>query len=464
MNASMPRRSKNRNRRIKKKLQKAYEDMTEICNLYDEKCKENEVLIEQQNLRFSNRQKRIEAIVEIAKAERESLLDDIESLIRDNERFSIESLMAYTPREWLNKRNQIAVTFIETLVHNNIDTDSLSQEKIFKTAVAVDAIYGARHEKYVSEIQLAASAIKYSIARSKMIITIDNHITSSGSYYRFQKWLEELSEHEESLPEGLLFLAFDNEQRGQKNYLDRGSNTVIFHIVTSFVAFNMASQNKIQHTNSPWAYHSLNRLQYEELFDINPQMQEALDKELYDFLSEICNLLSEEKLSSTNTIDSFIASVGTNTTSMKKCPNCHHQNIENRKQTCPSCKTRLPTLAEIQKEREAEIENEIIDRSTMPTMPLIFKPYILNNESSVTCTSTSRISHTQRPADQGVIVPKIYVPDSININPNSIANVEKVLLHIENISGIKNGTRKWIAVTCDGVPYHHATKLKEKFP
>ena len=194
--------------------------MTEICNLYDEKCKENEVLIEQQNLRFSDRQKHIEAIVEIAKAERESLLDDIESLIRDNERFSIESLMAYTPREWLNKRNQIAVTFIETLVHNNIDTDSLSQEKIFKTAVAVDAIYGARHGKYVSEIQLAASAIKYSIARSKIIITIDNHITSSRSYYQFQKWLEELSEHEKLLPEGLLFLAFDNEQRGQKNYLD----------------------------------------------------------------------------------------------------------------------------------------------------------------------------------------------------------------------------------------------------
>ena len=58
----------------------------------------------------------------------------------------------------------------------------------------------------------------------------------------------------------------------------------------------------------------------------------------------------------------------------------------------------------------------------------------------------------------------LYIPDPIEINPNSIANVEKVLFHIETISGIKDGTRKWIAVTCDGVPYHHATKLKEKFP
>jgi len=32
-----------------------------------------------------------------------------------------------------------------------------------------------------------------------------------------------------------------------------------------------------------------------------------------------------------------------------------------------------------------------------------------------------------------VNVPEIYVPDPVNINPNSIANVEKVLLHIETI-------------------------------
>ena len=51
-----------------------------------------------------------------------------------------------------------------------------------------------------------------------------------------------------------------------------------------------------------------------------------------------------------------------------------------------------------------------------------------------------------------VNVPEIYVPDPVNINPNSIANVEKVLLHIETIR-----------MGADGVPYSRATKLKEKF-
>ncbi len=220
-----------------------------------------------------------------------------------------------------------------------------------------------------------------------MVINIDNHIISLRSYFRFQKWLKELSKQEELLPEGLLFLAFDNEQRGQKNYLDRGYNTVIYHIITSFVTFNMSSQNKIQHTDSPWTYHSLNKLQLEELFDVNSQMQEAIDKELYNYLANIFNLLSEEKLSSTNAIDSLIASTGTNITNMKECPNCHQQNIENRKKKCLICKTQLPTLTDIQKEKVAKI----ITNKTNDT--LIFKPYSFNDELSV--THVSKISITQ---------------------------------------------------------------------
>jgi len=29
--------------------------------------------------------------------------------------------------------------------------------------------------------------------------------------------------------------------------------------------------------------------------------------------------------------------------------------------------------------------------------------------------------------------------------------------------GIRNRTRKWIAVVCDSIPYYHIMKIKEKF-
>ncbi|RIB02045.1 hypothetical protein C2G38_2292882 [Gigaspora rosea] len=223
-------------------------------------------------------------------------------------------------------------------------------EKIFKRAMAVDSVYGSRHGKYVSEINLVASAIKYSIARSKTIINIDNHFTSSGSYFHFQNWLEELSDKEEALPEGLLFLAFDNEQWGQRNYFDRGHNTVIFHTVTSFVAFNIDPHNYIQHTNNkPWAFDSLNRLQYKSLFDPMPKMQDVIDKELHLYFFKILDLLCEKILTATNKIDSLASNLGLNIRCSKQCPNCKKQDIDNRKQVCPDCKFRLPTYQKCQK-------------------------------------------------------------------------------------------------------------------
>ena len=52
-------------------------------------------------------------------------------------------------------------------------------------------------------------------------------------------------------------------------------------------------------------------------------MQEAIDEELNIYLSQILNLLSEEKLSPTNFIDSLIASTATDINRMKKCPRCN---------------------------------------------------------------------------------------------------------------------------------------------
>jgi len=41
----------------------------------------------------------------------------------------------------------------------------------------------------------------------------------------------------------------------------------------------MTSRNQIQLTDSPWVY-SLNTLQYEQLFDVSPQMEEVIGEEL----------------------------------------------------------------------------------------------------------------------------------------------------------------------------------------
>ena|SRR5215208_3394827 len=82
-------------------------------------------LIEQWNSRYCDQGKRVKAVMDIARLERKSLYEDIESLISDNSRFVLENLLLlqHTPQIWLSRRNQVIVKFIETLTHNNLNTD-----------------------------------------------------------------------------------------------------------------------------------------------------------------------------------------------------------------------------------------------------------------------------------------------------------------------------------------------------
>ena len=116
-------------------------------------------------------------------------------------------------------------------------------------------------------------------------------------------------------------------------------------------------------------------------------------------------------------------------------------------------------MAELPRQNVSEL---VKDNTNQPT---VYKPYYVEKETEIlTACTVPRISITQKPsADQGINIPEIFVPDPLNVNPNSIANVEKVLSHIETIAGIKDGMRKWVAVTCDGVLYHRIFKIREKY-
>jgi hypothetical protein len=321
--------------------------------------------------------------------------------------------------------------------------------------VTIDVIYGTRHLKYVSAINLAASAIKYSIARSKLVIDIDNHFISSGSYTRFIKWQENLAGETQLIPKGLIFIAFDNEQKGQKNYLDRGYNTVIYHTITNFVLFNFNPIDQIQNLKSPWLHKTLSTLQIQELFDLTPEMQKLIDQQLYDYLTVILDEACDEKKENLNVIDNLMASQNMKMGKQKKCHECGKDEIENSKRKCPQCNTKLFTLSETQQ----EIEPMVSEKKCL-TKPLIIKSQQFKTD--IPERPINPISITQKSEPQkGVKIPEMLV---LPINPNSIINIRKILDHIQEISGINKGDRKWIAVTCDGIPYRYIQKFKNDYP
>ncbi|RIB16611.1 hypothetical protein C2G38_2189481 [Gigaspora rosea] len=214
---------------------------------------ENELLKNKLKERFNSQQDRMEAIIEIAKKERNNLYDNLTNLMEDHNRFHLDSFLNYSPSQWLT----------------------------------VDVIYGMRHLKYVSVINLAASAIKYSVVRSRSIVDIDNYFISAGSFTKFIKWQENLAGEPQP-----------------------------FQMVTSFVLFNFDPTNQVQNIKNPWLHENLNTAQIEQLFNITPEMQTLIDQRLHDYLSDKkkwCRECSKDNINNSkrkclNVIQSFLQS------------------------------------------------------------------------------------------------------------------------------------------------------------
>ena len=121
---------------------------------------------------------------------------------------------------------------------------------------------------------------------------------------------------------------------------------------------------------------------------------------------------------------------------------------------------KLLTLAETQE----AIDQTVFEKKDT-IKPLIFKSYQSEiNTSKKLTNSINMISITQRSNQKDINVPDILVSDPIPINPNSIKNVQKVIEHIKEISGINKGEWKWIAVVCDRILYHYTQKFKHDYP
>jgi len=101
-------------------------------------------------------------------------------------------------------------------------------------------------------------------------------------------------------------LAFDNEQKEQKNYLDRGYNTVVFHTVTSFVAFYHDRYDNIQTNTNSWLYSKLTQKQCEDLLYLNSDIKNEIHKELVKYLTTLLKELCIEKSQEKNEIDKLV--------------------------------------------------------------------------------------------------------------------------------------------------------------
>ncbi|CAG8812411.1 16854_t:CDS:1, partial [Racocetra fulgida] len=75
------------------------------------------------------------------------------------------------------------------------------------------------------------------------------------------------------------------------------------------------------------------------------EITNEINQELYKYLQIIIDELINKK-NQTNNLITKLMNNSEQVRFIKKCLNCHTSNINNKKQLCPNCNTKLPTISE----------------------------------------------------------------------------------------------------------------------
>ena len=126
-------------------------------------------------------------------------------------------------------------------------------------ALAVEHMYCARNSNFVSEFNVAAMAVAYAVSSSRLVVDILGRVGPGGSYTLLKHWLKGHAGEPAHVPDGVVSLAFDNEQRLCKNYLTRHTGKVVLDIMSNVVAcdlpepesLNLREEFKINHWQRP---------------------------------------------------------------------------------------------------------------------------------------------------------------------------------------------------------------------
>ena len=100
-------------------------------------------------------------------------------------------------------------------------------------------------------------------------------------------------------------------------------------------------------------------------------MKNEIDQELHKYLQIIIDELIEEK-NQPNSLINKLMNDNEQTGSIKKCLVCQTSNINNKKQLCPNCNTKLPTINEL------KLLNEPLEIANNAEKSYIFTSYTSN--------------------------------------------------------------------------------------
>ena len=121
---------------------------------------------------------------------------------------SVESLRMYNPMKWMNERPDKTVCNLFVICNLNANDN--------QTAIWINKcnkqIYSIRHKRLVLPLIFKQNLLTYSLSNSKLLLNFNRRTGAGGSYTYLKNWLCDQAGEELTVPEGVVRIAFDNEQ------------------------------------------------------------------------------------------------------------------------------------------------------------------------------------------------------------------------------------------------------------
>lgn len=339
----------------------------------------------------------------------------------------IPEALSYDPLKWIINRPEMLVHLVSSVCNVDLNTADTDQLTLFSKII--ELIYSCKNSKIVLPNHFLENLMCYTYTNCKTYLNFMGSRSPGGAYTYLSNWLKELSKDPLEFPIGLVKSVFDNSQKVGKTYLISGTNIVPTSVITSHLWITLDKNNAMQNDDtfspSKWMLgKNLNDDQCKTLLESLTNPSEKFRETRNIFLSESINIVNAQinDESHEDFIDEKLKQLEI-ISARKVCIWCKQTTNQIEQRICRTCGGKLVKEAPKDDEEHVNIE-----------------PYasFVNQENS--------IPHIECMAGE---------PDFLN--PSGYENIIIVLQAIGRRAGIKHygsGTREWLFVECDGLPYN----------
>ena len=340
----------------------------------------------------------------------------------DNERFEMahqcrdfSSLISIKPREWYKQRNVLLTSFLHGCTGVSPETEK--KKKLNSAIHAVEQIMYTKNNNIVTPFSLQRNLIIYMVSHSKGITSICGSWEPSGSYTKINEILNSPSPPLTITGCNDIAVTFDNEQKvGRHSGRIREGSKQSISIITTVAVIEPRPTSQYQFL--PYKRIDLDSAAIiKSVNSMESQYLETMRIYRHKFVDEIINVVYDEQIQ--NDVDFIIDAVDIATMNEGSyvC-SCGHLE-DSLFEVCSKC----------------GINTSFFDHG--------YDKYF-----------RSMSMHSSTPA--------VSNADPILVNPIGIESVTKVLQEIKHQAISNSNGRQCVVVTCDGVPYTHASEIQDE--